>query len=242
MPQAPARVLQLDLFLSDARTYCAALARYEAIRPVLRQEGTLAQYRRITGLSYRQLWRDLQRFPRAGVLGLVDRRALPHPRGRPPIETRPPPLSSNTSCDWPCAHPFTARELARIVRECYHEPIDHRGSSRYSPGITSRRPSCSAIASGRSSPRPAVASSPPRGLPVEPRPTRSAWSIGLGPRTSPPSVSHLRRISDRGAGALADHRTLEVGFRPRRIAGCWRSILMRSTTGSDDSRPAGSWG
>jgi hypothetical protein len=25
------------------------------------------------------------------------------------------------------AHPFTARELARIVRECYHEPIDYRG-------------------------------------------------------------------------------------------------------------------
>jgi hypothetical protein len=28
------------------------------------------------------------------------------------------------------AHPFTARELARIVQECYHQPIDYRGIQR----------------------------------------------------------------------------------------------------------------
>jgi hypothetical protein len=54
MPQAPARVLQLDLFLSDAPAYRDALARYETIRPVLRQERTLTQHSRMTGLSY---WR-----------------------------------------------------------------------------------------------------------------------------------------------------------------------------------------
>jgi hypothetical protein len=49
MPHASARVLQLDLFLSDAQTYRDALARYETIRPVLRQERTLTQYSRMTG-------------------------------------------------------------------------------------------------------------------------------------------------------------------------------------------------
>jgi len=34
MPQAPARVLPRDLFLSDARAYRDALARYETLRPV----------------------------------------------------------------------------------------------------------------------------------------------------------------------------------------------------------------
>jgi hypothetical protein len=52
MPQAPAHVLQLDIFLSDARAHCDALTRYETIRPILRQERTLAQHSRITGLSY----------------------------------------------------------------------------------------------------------------------------------------------------------------------------------------------
>jgi hypothetical protein len=34
MPQDPARVLQLDLFLGDAQAYRDALSRYEAIRPI----------------------------------------------------------------------------------------------------------------------------------------------------------------------------------------------------------------
>jgi hypothetical protein len=63
------RVLQLDLFLSDARAYRDALARYEMIRPVLRRERTLAQHSRITGVSYWQLWRDhtLSRRPNPSI-------------------------------------------------------------------------------------------------------------------------------------------------------------------------------
>ncbi len=91
MPHAPARV-QLDLFLSDAQAYRDALRRYETIRPVLRQERTLTQHSRITGLSYWRLWRDLRRFRRAGILGLIDRRTLPHPRGRSPIDARHPQI------------------------------------------------------------------------------------------------------------------------------------------------------
>ena len=39
MPHAPARVLQLDLFLGDARAYRDALARYETIRLMLSRSG-----------------------------------------------------------------------------------------------------------------------------------------------------------------------------------------------------------
>ena len=56
MPHEPARVLQLDLVLGDAQAYRDALARYEISRPMLRQERTLAQHSRSTGLSYWRLW------------------------------------------------------------------------------------------------------------------------------------------------------------------------------------------
>jgi hypothetical protein len=130
MPQEPARVLQLDLFLGDTQAYRDALARYETIRPVLRQERTLTQHSRLTGLSYGRLWRDLWRFRRAGILGLIDRRTLPHPRGRPPTDIRLPQSIQQHIVRLAMAHPFTARELARIVRECYHQPIDYRGIQR----------------------------------------------------------------------------------------------------------------
>jgi hypothetical protein len=130
MPHAPARVPQLDLFLSDAPAYRDALARYETIRPVLRQERTLTQHSRMMGLSYWRLWRDLRRFQRAGILGLTDQRTLPHPRGRTPIDTRLPQYIQQHIVRLAMAHPFTARELARIVQECYHEPIDYRGIQR----------------------------------------------------------------------------------------------------------------
>jgi leucine-zipper of insertion element IS481 len=130
MPHEPARVLQLDLFLSDAQAYRDALARYETIRPVLRQERTLAQHSRITGLSYWRLWRDIQRFRWAGILGLIDQRTLPHPGGRPPIDIRLPQYIEQHIVRLAMAHPFTARELARIVRKCYHQPIDYRGIQR----------------------------------------------------------------------------------------------------------------
>ena len=118
MPQAPAHVLQPALCLSDAQAYRDALARYETIRPVLRQERTLTQHSRMTGLSSWRLWRDLQRFRRAGMLGLIDRRTLPHPRGRPPIDRRLPQPIQQHIVRLALAHPFTARELARIVQEC----------------------------------------------------------------------------------------------------------------------------
>ena len=81
MPADPVGIAQLPLFASHSPVYQDALARYEAIRPVLKRERTLVQQSRATGLSYWRLWRHLRRFRRDGLLGLIDRRQLPHPWG-----------------------------------------------------------------------------------------------------------------------------------------------------------------
>jgi leucine-zipper of insertion element IS481 len=81
MPEAQISTLQLPLFTTDSPAYQEALARYEEIRPILKQERTLAQHSRETGFNYWRLWRDLRRFTRSGLLGLIDRRKLPHPWG-----------------------------------------------------------------------------------------------------------------------------------------------------------------
>jgi hypothetical protein len=123
MPQEPARAFQPDLFLSGAQAYRDALARYEAIRPILKRERTVAQHSHVTGPSYWRLWRDVRRFQQAGVLGLLDRRRLPHARGTLPIDARLPQHHHQQIVRLAMAHPFTARELARMVRECSHEPM-----------------------------------------------------------------------------------------------------------------------
>jgi hypothetical protein len=86
MPLASTRAPQLDLFVSGSAAYEAALARYEALRPVLTEERSLRQQSQHTGVNYWRLWRDLRRFQREGLLGLLDQRTLPHPRGKSSIE------------------------------------------------------------------------------------------------------------------------------------------------------------
>jgi hypothetical protein len=86
MPEDQISALQLHLFATDSPAYQEALARYEAIRPILKQERTLAQHSHETGLNYSWWWRDLRRFRRDGLLGLINRRKLPHPWGRPSVE------------------------------------------------------------------------------------------------------------------------------------------------------------
>jgi hypothetical protein len=109
MPREAASAPQLPLFVSESSVAQEVLARYEAIRPVLIGQRSLRQQSQQTGLNYWRLWRDLQRFQRSGLLGLVDRRTLPHARRS--IQQHIVRLAID--------HPFTARELARIVRECY---------------------------------------------------------------------------------------------------------------------------
>jgi hypothetical protein len=70
MPRDSAHAPQLPLFAHDTIGYPEALARYEAIRPVLKGERSLRQQSHQTGVTYWRLWRDLQRFRRAGLLGL----------------------------------------------------------------------------------------------------------------------------------------------------------------------------
>jgi hypothetical protein len=64
-------------------SYPDAFARYEALRPVLTGERSLRQQSHQTGINDWRLWRDLRRVRRDGLLGLLDRRALPHARGKP---------------------------------------------------------------------------------------------------------------------------------------------------------------
>ena len=130
MPRDSTRALQLPLFVRDTVGYLEAIARYEAIRPVLKGESSLPQQSQATGMNYWRLWRDLQRFRRSGLLGLIDRRTLPHARGQPGADVFLPRHIQQHIVRLAMAHPFTARELARIVREGYHSPIDHRGIQR----------------------------------------------------------------------------------------------------------------
>jgi hypothetical protein len=118
---------QLPLFVHDTVGYRNALTRYEAIRPVLKGERSLPQQSHVTRVNYWRLWRDLQRFRRSGLLGLVDRRTLPHPRGKPGAAVFLPRHIQQHVVRLAMAHPFTARELARMVRDGYHYAVDHRG-------------------------------------------------------------------------------------------------------------------
>ena len=74
MPRDSARAPQLLLFVSDPVASPEALARYEALRPVLKGQRSLRQQSQQTGINYWRLWRDLRRFRRDGLLGLIDRR------------------------------------------------------------------------------------------------------------------------------------------------------------------------
>ena len=77
MPTTALSSPQLHLFPSDSPAYRDALVRYETLRPVLQGQRTLRQQSHLTGLPYKRLWRELQRFRRDGLYGLLDRRTLP---------------------------------------------------------------------------------------------------------------------------------------------------------------------
>src|SRR5499427_3030052 len=192
--------LQLDLFLRDTAAYQQALARYDRLRPMLQGQSTLTQQSHATGIPYNQLWRDLQRFQRAGLVGLLDHRALPHTRGKSPVEVHIPLHVQQPIVRLALAHPFTARELARFIQTCYELAIEHRGVRRVlelhqlSPAVLSLH----------------YQTTQPAALP--PFPARQALAPGFGPRSSPPAVPHLSRISHGRASPLAHYRTLGGGL------------------------------
>src|SRR4029450_9362154 len=81
---------QLDLFLRDTLAYQKALARYERLRPILQGQRTLTEQSGATGIPYHQLWQHWRRFQRAGLVGLLDHRTLPHQRGASLVDVRVP--------------------------------------------------------------------------------------------------------------------------------------------------------
>ena len=130
MPTTATPSPQLDLFLRDTPAYQQALARYERLRPILQGQRTLAEQSRATSIPYHQLWQDWRRFQREGLVGLLDHRTLPHTRSTDSLDVRVPPHVQHQIVRLALAHPFTARELARIVQTCYTITIDHRGIRR----------------------------------------------------------------------------------------------------------------
>jgi Homeodomain-like domain len=117
------------------------------------------------------------------------------------------------------AHPFTARELARIVREGYRYPIDHRGIQRVleqhhlSPEVLQRH-------HHRAAQVPALPwpSGAQLGLPFEPATQAQRLGHALGPE---PLLIRFRTYREYPPEEHARWRIielLEVGFRPRRVA------------------------
>jgi transposase InsO family protein len=152
-------------------------------------------------------------------MGLVDRRTLPHPRGRPPIETRLPQHIQQHVVRLAMAHPFTARELAWIVRACDHELIDYRGIQhvlarhQLSPAALQRHHEAVRHATPLASPP----AQPPI-LPVEPNTQAQRLALALGPAHL---LLRFRTYDEYPTEEQARWRIialLEVGFRPRRVA------------------------
>jgi hypothetical protein len=219
MPEAQISALQLPLFATDSPAYQEALARYEEIRPILKQERTLAQHSRETGLNYWRLWRDLRRFTRSGLLGLIDRRKLPHPWGKTSIEELLPRHIQQHIVQLAIAHPFTDRELARIVRDCYRYAIDHRGIRRVlewhhlSPDILKHRRQ-----KAQQAPLPPLHLDQPPALPLEPTTRAQRLTQALGPEHLLVRFRTYREYPTEEQARWRIVELLQVGFRPRRVA------------------------
>jgi transposase len=219
MPVDPVGPPQFDLFASHSPAYPEALARYEAIRPVLKRERTLVQQSRTTGLSYWRLWRYLRRFQREGLLGRIDRRQLPHPWGKTPMEALLPRHVQQHLVPLAIAHPFTDRELARMVRVAYHLSVDHRGIRRVlewhhlSPDVLPHRRQQAQQASF--SPLPP---DPQLALPFEPTTLAQRLTQALGPEHLLIRFRTSREYPTEEQARWRIIELLEVGFRPRRVA------------------------
>ena len=219
MPREAASTPQLPLFVSESSAAEDVLARYEAIRPILIGEQSLVQQSRQTGMNYWRLWRELRRFRHAGLLGLVDRRTLPHVRGKPAVEALLPRHLQQHIVRLAIAHPFTARELARVVRDCYHYPVDYRGIQRVlaphhlSPDVWQRH-----RLRAQQAPAPPWPPEPQLGLSFDPTAYGQRLEHALGPEHL---LIRFRTYHEYPTEEQARWRIielLEVGFRPRRIA------------------------
>jgi hypothetical protein len=219
MPAAQISALQLPLFTTDSPASQEALARDEELRPILKQERTLAQHSRETGLNDGRLWRDLRRLTRSGRLGRIDRRKLPHPWGKTSSEELLPRHIQPHLVPLAIAHPVTDRARARMVRDGYRDAIDHRGIRRVlewhqlSPDVLqSRRHQAQPI------PFPAPPPDQQRARPCEPGTLAERLAHALGPE---PLLLRCRPSGEYPTEEQARWRSIDlwaVGFRPRRVA------------------------
>jgi site-specific DNA recombinase len=92
--------------LIDPQTWDRAQGQLARNRERAQRNNT--QQSHATSIPYNRLWRDLQRFQRAGLVGLLDHRTLPHTRGKSPIEVRIPLHVQHQIVRLALAHPFTA--------------------------------------------------------------------------------------------------------------------------------------
>jgi transposase InsO family protein len=219
MPADPVGLPPLPLFASHSPAYQDALAHDAALRPILTRERPLPPHRRKTGRNYWRLWRHLRRFRREGLSGLIERRQLPHPWGKTSSDALLPRHLRQHLVPLAIAHPFTARELARIVQEAYPLPVDHRGIRRVldwpqlSPEVLTHRRQ-----QAQQALFPAPPPAPHLALPFEPTTLAQRLAQALGPE---PLLIRLRAYREYPTEAQARWRiieVLEVGFRPRRVA------------------------
>ena len=219
MPTGAPPSLQLDLFLRDTAAYQQALARYDRLRPILQGQSTLTQQSHATGIPYNQLWRDLRRFQRAGLVGLLDQRTLPHTRSPSSLDVRVPLHVQHQIVRLALAHPFTARELARIVQTCYALSIDHRGIRRVldlhqlSPEVlrlhyqTTQQATLPPFPTGQQ-----------LDLALEPTTPAQRLLQALGPDHLLLRFRTYREYPTEEQARWRIIELLEVGFRPRRVA------------------------
>src|SRR5262245_16398565 len=176
------------------------------LRPVLQGQSTLTQQSYATGIPDNRLWRDLQRFQRAGLVGLLDHRPLPHTRGKSPIAVRVPLHVQHQIVRLALAHPFTARELARISQTCYEIPIESsRGPAGPRAPPTVSRGVALALPDDPTGRSPAVSCWSAARSRLGTDDPRSALAPGHWARPSPPAVPDVPRISHGRAGPLAHH-------------------------------------
>ena len=177
------------------------------------------QQSRATGLSYGRLWRYLRRFRREGLLGLIDRRQMPHPWGKTAIEALLPRHIQPHLVQLAIAHPFTDRELARIGQNAYHLSVDHRGIRRVlewhhlSPDVLRHRRQQAQQAS-----LPPPSRDPQLELPFEPTTLAQRLAQALGPEHLLIRFRTYREYPTEEQARWRIIELLEVGFRPRRVA------------------------
>ena len=212
---------QLDLF-GDSPAHQKAIATYELIRPVLRQERTLAEQSRHTGIAYKRLWRYWQRFQRGGLLGLVDGRTQAHRRGKPPIEVVLPDLVQQQVIRLAMAHPFTYRELARIVEVGYGHAVDHHGIRRLLDvhHLTPKMLKVHHQQAQQSDPLPPVPTPEQLQLALIPSPRSLSQRLtqAIGPEHLLIRFRTYREYPTAEQARWRIIELLEVGFRPRRVA------------------------